>query len=550
MSNLHVNLDEANKHTPKGFDNVGNNTRPWKDEQSASTYTENFQLPRAINFVDGTLAAPSNGDGDIFVLTGSGTLHADWGTAAAFQDWVRFTNTIATPITPVAGALCYDDTASSWKEFDGSAWAVFGGGGTDTNLGTNNLTNTAVLRTYNINGNELKFNDGINSVLKIMPSGVGFGNVSTPTAMAHIKGAGITSGTTALLVENGAGTDLLEVKNDGGFTLGKAASNFNDTNVTIGENATTTVTGGIAIGLNASSITQIDGIAIGDGASTTGLRSVSLGAFSSANGTSSISIGDAAQSSNSYTIAIGDGASATVATDGIAIGRSTATTGLSSVSLGHLAGAAGVRALSLGANADANGTSSISIGDGAQTSTSYGIAIGDAANASINTDVIAIGRSSNTTSLGAIAIGSSTAGTGTRGLAIGNFMQVTATNAIMIGGSTAAKVNSTASSLEVNFNEATSTIRLAKSADSWINTSANFGIGHAAPTAKLHVVGSTLLDGNLGVFGTTPIAQPTTGIAPSIVTAGVGTPVLHDDTFDGYTLAQIVKIIRNLGLGA
>ena len=146
MSNLHVNLDEANKHTPKGFDNVGNNTRPWKDEQSASTYTENFQLPRAINFVDGTLAAPSNGDGDIFVLTGSGTLHADWGTAAAFQDWVRFTNTIANPITPLAGALCYDDTASLWKEFDGSVWDAFGGVGATG--GVFGITDAAGVYTY------------------------------------------------------------------------------------------------------------------------------------------------------------------------------------------------------------------------------------------------------------------------------------------------------------------------------------------------------------------------------------------------------------------
>ena len=94
MRNLHVNLDEANKHTPKGFDNVGTkNFRPWKDELSESTYTENFQLPRAINFVDGTAPAPTSVDGDIYVLTGSGTVDASWG-ASTFGDWTRAKNTI------------------------------------------------------------------------------------------------------------------------------------------------------------------------------------------------------------------------------------------------------------------------------------------------------------------------------------------------------------------------------------------------------------------------------------------------------------------------
>ena len=214
MSNLHLNLDEANKHTPKGFDPAGNNTRPWKDEQGQSTYTENFELPRAINFVDGTVAPPTTADLDVYVLTGSGVVDSGWGTAT-FGDWVRFLNGIAAPITPIKGALCYDDTASSWMEFDGSVWAA-SGGGADTNIGTNNLTlSGAATRTYNIDGNELKFIDGANNKLKVMPSGVGIGNVGTPVAQLEVKGSGSTSGTTALLLENSLGTDLFEVKNDG-----------------------------------------------------------------------------------------------------------------------------------------------------------------------------------------------------------------------------------------------------------------------------------------------------------------------------------------------
>lgn len=492
MSNIHVNLDEANKHTPKGFDLVGNNTRPWKDEQGNSTYTKNNELPNAINFVDGTLAAPSNSDGDIFVLTGSGTLHADWGTAAAFQDWVRFTNTIATPITPLAGALCYDDTASSWMEFDGSVWAVFGGGGGgDTNLGTDNLTNTAVLRTYNINGNELKFNDGINSVLKIMPSGVGFGNVSTPTATAHIKGAGITSGTTALLVQNGGGIDLLEVKDDG---------------------------------------TILGAFPVGQGIGANSFKTNGVGAIASAS--NCLAFGLNASASNINAISFG-GSSTVGGNNGIAFGVSSNAGTASSIALGFTSNVTGNGGLAIGTSASATNIQTISIGANTLTHNQYSLAVGDSANCGGNS---------------AIALGRLSSSQGASSIAIGYNMAATTTNAFMFGGSTAVKTNSTANSLEINFDEATSTIRLAKSADSWINTSANFGIGHAAPTAKLHIVGSTLLDGNLGVFGTTPIAQPTTGVAPSIVAPGVGTNVLQDDTFDGYTVAQVVKALRNLGI--
>lgn len=172
MSNLHLNLDEANKHTPKGFDPAGNNTRPWKDEQGQSTYTENFELPRAINFVDGTVAPPTTADLDVYVLTGSGVVDSGWGTAT-FGDWVRFLNGIAAPITPLAGALCYDDTASSWMEFDGSVWAAFGGGGGGPTLYTANntigtsrvatLTDSLTFDASGVGGDSLIFQGGSNA---------------------------------------------------------------------------------------------------------------------------------------------------------------------------------------------------------------------------------------------------------------------------------------------------------------------------------------------------------------------------------------------------
>lgn len=55
--------------------------------------------------------------------------------------------------------------------------------------------------------------------------------------------------------------------------------------------------------------------------------------------------------------------------------------------------------------------------------------------------------------------------------------------------------------------------------------------------------------GNVGWFGSAAIAQPTTaGAAAVFVQVDTTTAVSEDSTFDGYTLRQVVKALRNLGL--
>jgi len=52
----------------------------------------------------------------------------------------------------------------------------------------------------------------------------------------------------------------------------------------------------------------------------------------------------------------------------------------------------------------------------------------------------------------------------------------------------------------------------------------------------------------LGLFGATPAAQPTTAGASATFVAGAGTAVNDASTFDGYTLKQVVKALRTLGI--
>ena len=89
------------------------------------------------------------------------------------------------------------------------------------------------------------------------------------------------------------------------------------------------------------------------------------------------------------------------------------------------------------------------------------------------------------------------------------------------------------------------------------------------PSSKLHVVGagstsatSTFIvenssaaktiqckdDQSIGFFGATTVTQPTTAGASSTFTSNPGVALNDADTYDGYTIAQVVKALRQLGL--
>ncbi|MES2829667.1 MAG: hypothetical protein V4687_16010 [Bacteroidota bacterium] len=54
----------------------------------------------------------------------------------------------------------------------------------------------------------------------------------------------------------------------------------------------------------------------------------------------------------------------------------------------------------------------------------------------------------------------------------------------------------------------------------------------------------------LGIWGATPITQPNTSVASATFVSNGGTALTSTDTFDGYTLAQIVRLARLIGLAA
>jgi hypothetical protein len=52
----------------------------------------------------------------------------------------------------------------------------------------------------------------------------------------------------------------------------------------------------------------------------------------------------------------------------------------------------------------------------------------------------------------------------------------------------------------------------------------------------------------LAFWNATPIVQPTTAVSPSVFVENTGNNIKQDSTFDGYTLQQVVKALRNMGI--
>ena len=66
-------------------------------------------------------------------------------------------------------------------------------------------------------------------------------------------------------------------------------------------------------------------------------------------------------------------------------------------------------------------------------------------------------------------------------------------------------------------------------------------------TATGTKIGSTTSQ-KFAFWNATPIVQPTTAVADAAFVSNSGTTVHETSTFDGYTLQQIVKALRNTGL--
>ena len=162
MSWRHRDILEAELHEPKGFTTANNGDSIWRNEQGLSEWTDREVLPAALNFVDASVAPPTTGTGDIYVLSLGASIHANWGTVA-LKDWVRYDGVAWKVITPSKSILCYDKTEDVLMSYDGSVWATVGGG---DNISNADLTfDGSYYADLNDNSWQLKDSTGANRLL-------------------------------------------------------------------------------------------------------------------------------------------------------------------------------------------------------------------------------------------------------------------------------------------------------------------------------------------------------------------------------------------------
>ena len=134
MAILHKNITASGDiHNPKWHPDANNGDYAWKNEKGELESIDELLLPAALNFVDGSVAPPTSNTNDIYILSSGASVNAGWGTVS-LQDWVKYDGAVWNVITPQKSSLCYDKTADSLMNFNGTSWAsIGGGGGTDAN---------------------------------------------------------------------------------------------------------------------------------------------------------------------------------------------------------------------------------------------------------------------------------------------------------------------------------------------------------------------------------------------------------------------------------
>jgi len=142
----------------------------------------------------------------------------------------------------------------------------------------------------------------------------GIGLLSGVSARLHVKGSGSTNATTAFLVENSNGNDILNIKGDGTFTLGRAASSASDSNVVIGEQASGPSVYGTVVGSNTNIANAQASYAtiIGHGSSTSSAQNLAVGANCLV-GFKGTSVGYGASGTGNYAINLGHDADGSAA---------------------------------------------------------------------------------------------------------------------------------------------------------------------------------------------------------------------------------------------
>ena len=214
--------------------------------------------------------------------------------------------------------------------------------------------------------------------------------------------------------------------------------------------------------------------------------------------------------------------------------------GTGSVTFGSNCKATGTNSFAAGSNNTASGIGSVAIGSSLTSSGLYGTVFGSAnTNNSSGQSSLIAGEQNTSNAVGCFVAGyGHTINAGAEYAVTAGYGNVFATNAAY----------SVALGTYVNVNHAATAILHATNAASFTTA--------ASPQAALAVEGVAAIDARhngsavtLGFYGVTPVPRATTGLSTSglTFTQNSGNAINDASTFDGYTLKQVVKALRDIG---
>ena len=355
-------------------------------------------------------------------------------------------------------------------------------------------------------------------------------------AMLDIQAAGALSTDIALRVRNSANTaDIVNINGVGDIALGLGATGVTVSSypfISIGSSAKASQYG-ISIGTDAGK-NQDNGntrnIYIGSGVAAIGINqtaaeNIGIGTNvlrSVTSGSNNVCIGNTT-SSSAAGFAITTGAS------NILIGTGTGsaiTTGSGNVSVGGLAG-------SQNATGEYNTQIGYAVDQASAQNKSYNVGLGMRLRSSHN-GTIMLGSSGNVASI-TNSIADDAAQFHFRSTGQSFFFNKN-TNVVLRSDTTLTSGTHFEAAAKNVITIHNGTAPVANITDATAIYSADITAGNAAPHFRTE-------NGNI-----IKIYQETTGVGSATLVSGSGGSAKHDDTYDGYTLAQIVKALRNLGI--
>jgi hypothetical protein len=236
----------------------------------------------------------------------------------------------------------------------------------------------------------------------------------------------------------------------------------------------------------------------------------------------------------------------------VTIGKGATTIGTSSTAIGYQA-YADASGFALGASALATGNTSIAIGNGAQAKRQTSIAIRQ-------------GTLTDTTGFNQIALGTGAQATSFDSIAIGHNTLASGNGSLVIGSTNSGKVtNNSLNSFSLGWDDTVLTFFLSKTATSYLNGSGNVAIGRTTAAQKLHVNGTTRIDGTRADSASDTLQLYSSAGTVNVVfedggNVGIGTSVsgskLHlvgdiivDDTNFEIRDTNEVRVAKNLFIG-